>query len=382
MNKFKMPHISLGKRSILYISIGLIVAPILIITALNFFGADDSSPKEIYDLSPYPVEVQAVRVSSIVNRASAVGTLIADQSVTIRPEVSGKIKSVLFEGGTYVKAGDPLVEIEDELYKAQLKEAEGGLAFAKVQYERASRLVAGKAGSIREKDRAYSELLQAEARYETAKIKLDNTVVRAPFDGVVGLKEYSVGAFIEERTELVSFVDVDPIKVDFRLPGIYLKSISKGQKIKVKVDGFPNKKFEAEIEAIDAKVDPHAHSIAVRAAIPNESGLLKPGLFARLKIVIGQKENVLVVPESAVTVSGEISYLFKVVEGKYKGKKISIAAKTAVVAGLSEGGNVEIIRGVHEGDQIITVGVTKIRDSFPVRIIQPEEESSDSSDEE
>ncbi len=295
---------------------------------------------------------------------------------------SGKIKSVLFEGGTYVKAGDPLVEIEDELYKAQLKEAEGGLAFAKVQYERASRLVAGKAGSIREKDRAYSELLQAEARYETAKIKLDNTVVRAPFDGVVGLKEYSVGAFIEERTELVSFVDVDPIKVDFRLPGIYLKSISKGQKIKVKVDGFPNKKFEAEIEAIDAKVDPHAHSIAVRAAIPNESGLLKPGLFARLKIVIGQKENVLVVPESAVTVSGEISYLFKVVEGKYKGKKISIAAKTAVVAGLSEGGNVEIIRGVHEGDQIITVGVTKIRDSFPVRIIQPEEESSDSSDEE
>ncbi len=371
----------MNKRKLTYISGALVLVPV-IAASIFYFMADREAG--LGGLEAMSVEAQEVRRGAIVRRITAVGTLVADQRVVIHPEISGKIKRVVFEGGEPVKQGDPLVEIDDEHYKAQLKEAEGILNFAKLQYDRATKLVAKSAGSVREKDKTYSELLQAEAKYDLAKLRMNNTVVRAPFDGVVGLKEYSVGAFVDERTELLDIVDVDPIKVDFRVPASFIKSISKGQQMKVVVDGFREKVFEAAIESIDAKVDPHAHSILVRAAIPNKSGLLKPGLFARLKLVVGSKEGVLIVPESSVLTTGDESYLYRIVDIKFHGKKILVAVKTRVITGISEGGNLEITRGVREGEQVVTVGLNKVRHEQPVRIVEAvvEDNAEDDEDDE
>ena len=369
----------MDKRKIAYISFFLVIIPTVLLIGYYFLGV---GKKDQLAYEGVAVEAQAVRRGSIVRRIAAVGTLVANQSVTIHPELSGKIKRILFEGGSFVEADTPLVEIEDEFYKAQLKEADGILKFAKLQYERAVRLLEKSAGALRDKDKASSELQQAEAKYDLAKLKMDNTIIRAPFEGVVGLNEFSVGALVDERTELLDIVDIDPIKIDFRLPATFLKSISKGQSFQLTVDGFKDEVFEAKIEGIDAKVDPHAHSIAIRASIPNKSGILKPGLFARLKVVVGVKDNVLIVPESSVITTGDDSFVYTVHEITEAGEKRLISMKTPIDTGLSEGGNLEIIsgRGVKEGVKIITVGINKVQHGQYIRLVDPTEEIEDTED--
>ncbi len=242
------------------------------------------------------------------------------------------------------------------------------------------RLVAKKAGPLKLFEKAQADLQQAEAAHDLATIKLDNTIIRAPFEGVVGLKNISQGMYVNEQTELVTIVDVDPIKMDFRLPATHLKVISKGQQIKVTIDGFENKIFRAIIESIDAKVDPAAHSIAVRAVISNKDGLLKPGLFGRVRIVVGSKDNTLLVPEAAVLSSGEEEYIFRIVDLPSEGTIVPTAIKTTVTTGLSEAGSIEIVRGLNEESMVITVGQSKIRHGYPVKIV-PDIETADEDDE-
>lgn len=316
------------------------------------------------------VEAEKVRRGSIVRRITAVGTLIAEKKVVIRPEISGKITKIFFEGGTPVEANAPLIEIDDRMYRAQVKEAEARFELTKSEYSRSAKLAEKSAGTLKNLEKSAAELKTAEAQLDIAKIKLANTVIRAPFAGVVGLKDVSVGTFVDERTDLLTLVDVDPILLDFRLPGSNLKVISVGQTVNVTVDGFENKVFKAVISAIDAKVDPAAHSIAVRASIPNKRGLLKPGLFARVRVVTGAKDNALLLPESSVLSRGDEEYVYRVVDVPFEGVVAPRAMKTFVTTGLSESGTVEIVKGLKEGDLVVTVGQAKIRPGYPVRIVE------------
>lgn len=320
------------------------------------------------------VEVEKVRTGSIVKRVNLVGTLDADNEVMIHPEITGKIKKVNFTEGAYVNQGDVLVEIEDGAYQAKLKDAEARYQLAKLEVERQTSLASANAGALKNKQKAEADFLQSEAAVEVAKLELDHCKIKAPFAGYIGLKSFSVGALVDQRTELLTIVDVDPITVDFRVPATYLRSISKGQEVKVTIDSYPDQLFKATVGALDPKVDVNANSVLVRGFIPNTDGKLKPGLFARVNMVVGSKDSALLLPESSVSTSGETSFVWQVVDAKTKaGQEVKISIKRPVVTGLSEAGIIEIARGLNEGDEVVTVGTSKVREQGPVKVVEDAE---------
>lgn len=304
------------------------------------------------------VEVEKVRVGSLTRTITAVGTLAANQSVTVRPQVHGLISKIYVKGGEEVKEGDPIFAIDDRTYKADLQQAEAKLALAKAEYDRVDKLAKSNFASAKTREKAVADLKVAEANVASTQTLLERTIVYAPFEGIVGLHQLSTGSPVNEQTDILTLVDVDPIKVSFRIPGNYIRFISVNQAVSIKVDGF-EKIFQGLIEGIDSIVDEAGHSIAVKASMPNKKGLLKPGLFARVDIVVGSKDNAIIVPEQAIEISGDDQYIYKVVDG--------IAFRVPVVTGIREGENIEVVRGLHPDDIIITVGQIKIRDGVPVK---------------
>jgi membrane fusion protein (multidrug efflux system) len=315
-------------------------------------------------LKSITIEAEAVRTASISRTITAVGTLRANQSVTVKPLVSGQVSKIHAEGGQEIKSGEAILSIDDRKYRNKLKEAEAKLAFAELEFNRYDKLAAQNLGKKKLHERAIADQKEAEALVDMAKKEIEDCVITAPFEGVISLNDISIGVSVNENTELFTIVDVDPIKIDFRIPAQYLQNISKGQSVHVVIDGFLDKKFEAYVEAIDAKVDPNSHTIAVRANIDNKSNLLKPGLFARIDLQVGSKDNAVVLPSSAVQVNGDEESVYKLTY--YPKENTFVAIRHPIVTGLQEADKIEVLRGVEPGDLVVTVGQLKIRDGAPV----------------
>lgn len=345
------------KRAPIVISIILILSAVLV--GWLIYSGTQKNTSEKRKFEGVAVEVERVRQGSLTKTITAVGSLVGNQSVKIRPEVHGLISKIHVTGGEEVKAGDPLFEIDARTFRAELKEAEARFSLAKAEYNRTEKLAASNFASGKSRDKVLSELQVAEAAVDNAKTKLERTVIYAPFEGIIGIHNLSIGSPINEQTELATLVDVDPIKIDFKLPADYLKNISVGQKINVKVDGYGDKSYKAIIESIDSTVEENGHSIAVRAVMNNKNGLFKPGIFARAEVVVGSKDDALIVPQSAIEISGDEEFLYKVIEG--------IAFRVPVATDIQEGENVDVVRGVNADDLVITVGQSKIRDGVPVK---------------
>ena len=320
------------------------------------------------------VEVERVRKGSIDRKISAVGSLAANESVVLKPEVSGTVTKIHFKGGDVVEKGDPLITIDDRRYKAQTKEVEAKLKLARINYERKKSLFEKSATAQAKLDEAQSQLAVAEAEADLARLKLSQTVVKAPFDGIAGLKMISIGDSVNEQKELLSFVDVDPMKIDFKVPGNYVQLLSIGQKVTIQVDGFGERKFKAKIDEIDARIDPQTHSLSVRASVSNKKGLLKPGLFGRVKLVAGTRDDTLLVPAAAVDISGDEEFVYRVV----KRRGYNVIEQVTVTAGLRTEDTIEIVQStLKEGDVLVVSGQVKIQDSSIVRPIGLEEDEDE-----
>lgn len=311
------------------------------------------------NLDKVSVEVEEVRTGSLTRTITAVGTLIANQTIVLKPEISGVIARIYVDGGEMVNKDMPLFEIDDRLYKSEVKDCEAKLKFATLELKRAKQLASTNFGSTQKHDDAQGKYLIAEAACDAANAKLEKTIIRAPFQGVVGLHSLSIGAHIGPDREIATLVDINPIKVDFKIPAEYIRFISLGQKINVIVDGFGERKFLGLLAGIDSKVDPLAHSINIRALMANKENLFKPGMFARIQLVVGSKDNTVLIPENAIESSGDQEMVYKVIDG--------LAFQVPIITGIREGENVEILRGLQPDDHIVTVGQSKIRDGTPVR---------------
>lgn len=357
MNFFRKQQILtlLKEHRVLAILLGLIIVGAFAIIIKEFFL---SEPKNRRQMKGVTVEVEYVRKASLTKRITTVGTLTANQIVTVKPQVNGLISEIKVQGGSEVVANQPIMQIDDRQFKSNLKEEEAKLILAKAVHDRASKLLEKKFGPVKSYDEALANLKAAESRVEIATKRVEDSLIQAPFEGIISLNNISIGAPVNEQTELFTIVDVDPMKLDFRVPAEYLKYISVGQTLTIVIDGFEDEPFSGTVEAIDAKVDPHAHSIAVRANLRNEKRMLKPGLFARVDLVVGSKDDALVVPLSAVESSGDEEYVYKVFNG--------VAYRFPVTTGIQEGDNIEIVRGLQDEDTVVTVGQNKIRDGIPV----------------
>jgi membrane fusion protein, multidrug efflux system len=281
--------------------------------------------------------------------------------VVVRPEIAGRIAEFKFDEGQRVKKGDPLVLLDDTVWRAAVEQAQAALWLAQSNYARAVDLLNRKAGTTKARDEAMAELRADQASLELAKARLDKTVLKAPFDGVVGLRKASVGDFIDVGKDIVNLEQIDPLKVDFRVAEVYVGAVKPGQNLQLGVDAFAGDRFDGEVYAIDPLIDESGRSILLRARLPNQDGRLRPGMFARISLVLNEREDAIQVPEQALVPQGQDQFVFKVVDGK--------AAFTKVKVGIRRDGMAEIVEGLSPGDQVVTAGQLKIRDGAPVKAV-------------
>ncbi|MEY3187304.1 MAG: hypothetical protein RL675_1131, partial [Bacteroidota bacterium] len=232
------------------------------------------------------VEAIVVKPGTISKRITTVGKLHANEFVTLRAEMQGRIKEIVFKEGSMVNKGDVLIRFEDEELQAELTKAEADVEYRQVRFARFESLQAKGLGRGTEYDQERGQLNMAKAAVDVAKAKLAKATIYAPFEGKIGLIDVSVGAIVDGQKELVTLVDFDPMKIDFKIPEKFIHDIGVGQTAEVKLDSIPGQIFQATVEAIDSRVDPQTHSIAVRATIPNADGKLQTGLFGSIGVIV------------------------------------------------------------------------------------------------
>jgi len=312
-------------------------------------------------MPPMPVEAVPVKVGAVSRTVTAVGSLLSNESVVIRPEVAGKVAEIAFQEGQAVKKGALLIKLDDSVARATLAQAQASIAFSRAELNRAEELFRQNTGPARNREQAQAKLQADEAAVQLAKAQLEKMTLTAPFDGVLGLRKVSVGDVIAAGKDIVNLEAIDTLKLDFRVPEAYLPAVKAGQTLNVAVDAFPGRTFEGNVIAIDPLVDVNGRAVAIRARVANTDGALRPGLFARVRLTIDEQPNAVLVPEQAIVAFGNNQFVFKVVEGK--------VAQTPVKLGERRNAEVEITSGLKPGDVVVTAGQLKIRDGAPVAVV-------------
>lgn len=309
----------------------------------------------------FAMAVEIARVASVRldDEVSAVGSLKSVDSVVLRPEVTGRVAAIRFSDGQKAAKGAVLIELDAQTQAAEMQQAMANLGLAQANLKRNEELFQKKFVSQRALDETRAQLKVQEASVALASAKLGKMSLRAPFAGVVGLRSVSVGDYVKEGQELVNYEGVATLKVDFRLPEMHLTKLAKGQRVELVSDAMPGRRFAATVDAIDPLIDANGRSLAVRAKLDNADGTLRPGMFVRVRLVFGSRENILTVPEQALVPAAQGISVFVVVDGKAK--------QTPVKTGQRRAGSVEIVEGLQANDSVVTAGQLKLRDGASVK---------------
>ncbi|WP_460823780.1 efflux RND transporter periplasmic adaptor subunit [Lysobacter olei] len=314
-----------------------------------------------------PVETVTLQPQVLQGGLQTVGSLRADESVVVRPEVGGRVTRIHFTEGGRVTAGQPLFTLDGSLAQASLNEAAANLENSRRAVARAEQLSGQKLIAQSDLDKARAQFGVDQARVASARTALSKMTLRAPFSGQVGLRNVSVGEFVNVGQDLVTLVKLDPIEVDFSVPETALTQLRNGQKINITVDAFAGDAFGGQVVAIDPVIDPNSRSAKLRAQIPNPDFRLRPGQFAKLQLDTGTgNAQALMVPEQALMQDGDTRFVYIVVDGKAK--------KTTVRTGTRTPGLVQVVEGLKAGDVVITAGQAKpmMHDGMAVMSLPPQ----------
>jgi membrane fusion protein (multidrug efflux system) len=323
---------------------------LLIVPALAF--AQAGGPPFI------PVNMMKVAATPVSNTVNAVGALIAEDSVMMRPEIDGRIDRLLFKEGQPVKKGAVLVVLDSAEQRARLSAAQADMKLAQSRFRRSEELVAQNFISRQALDEARANLDILRARLRQEQVALDKTVIRAPFAAVAGLRQVSPGAYVNKGDDLIRLDALGNLKLEVPVPETYLPLVRIGLPINLTVDALPGQRFSGTVHAIDPVVDPVSRNVRVRARIANPAGTLKPGMFARATADLGGKTRAILLPEQVIVPRPDGSYVFLAVGGKAELRKVTL--------GKREPGRVEIVSGVAAGDTVVLDGQIKLRPGVPV----------------
>ena len=318
-----------------------------------------------------PVAVEAVTVRKVALRddADAVGSLKSRQSVMLRPEVGGRITQLNFHDGQRVRRGQVLVQLDDQLPRAQIQQSQAELSIAQANHKRNQELVAQGFISQRSVDESAANLEVAQAKLALAQATAQRLKIVAPFDGIAGIRGVNVGDYLKDGADIVNIEDLAAVYVDFRLPERLQSKVRPGQTAQVTFDALPGVRYAALVQAISPQIDADGRAIAVRGCIDNRRLQLRPGMFARVTTVFSERSDARVVPEEAIVPDGSSPYVLKVVEGKEPGSKVT--RRTPVQLGVRSPGWVEILDGLSAGDLVVTAGQQRIRkDGTEVRVVE------------
>jgi membrane fusion protein, multidrug efflux system len=322
---------------------------------------------------PPSVESTKVEIMKLTDDTQAVGSLKSRQGVTLRPEVSGRITQLNFKDGESVKKGQLLVQFDDQLQLAQVKQSQAELSIALANHKRNQELVSQNFISKRSLDESAANLEVAQAKLSLSQATASRLKITAPFDGMTGIRTVNVGDYLKDGGDIVNIEDIAAVFVDFRLPERFQTKVKKGQKAQVDMDALPGRKFTAVIQAIDPLLDANGRSVGVRACIDNRQNQLRPGMFARVNTVFSERENAVVVPEEAIVPQAGKQFVIKLVDGADKGtdKETKTTQRVEVKVGIRKPGKVEILEGLAEGDEVVTAGQQRVqKDGTSVKVVE------------
>jgi membrane fusion protein (multidrug efflux system) len=321
---------------------------------------------------PMTVEIAPVRTGVVFEKAEAVGTARANESVTITAKQTGFVSSFTFDEGQPVKAGQILVELETRERKADVDQARNDLDQARAtrddarqKLERARQLKATGAitqAKVDELDQllrgAEARVRSAEARTRSLDARLDDVRIVAPFDGRVGMRQVSVGALLQPGTAITSLDDLSRIKLDFSIPENFLGKLRPGLPVFARSSAYVGRVFEGTVAVVDTRVDPVTRAVRVNALFENRDESLKPGMFITVELALERRENALLIDEEALVPEGARQYVFVVRDNR--------AIRVEVKLGNRQQGSVEVVEGLKAGDQIIVRGTSRVRPNQPV----------------
>lgn len=341
----------------IFASLSLLTAP-GVLCAAAYAQGPGSGPK-----GPVPVIVSAAALKPFSDQVEALGTTKANETIAVTADTSEKIAAIHFEDGQAVRKGDLLVTLDKDEEEAQLRSAEAQMSEAESAYNRAKNLQDSSALSKGTLQERLAALKQSEASVEAIRARLAKLSIAAPFDGVLGLREVSVGALIQPGDKITTLDDLSQIKVDFDVPAVHLSSLEPGLKIVGKVDAFGHREFRGEVRTINTQIDPVTRTVRVRAVLPNNDLQLKPGLLMTIVLLVKEREALLI-PEESLVKRGNKNFVYVVASEEGK----TLARQKEITIGARKPGDVEVLSGLAQGDQVVTHGVNKISDGAEVSI--------------
>lgn len=315
-----------------------------------------------------PVEVALARHGTVIDEIEAVGTTRARQSIDVAASVPGRVRHIAFTEGQRVAAGELLLELDAERERAEVREAGATVEDVRRQLERARQLFERRTVPEARIEELEAQLAVAEARLAAAQSRLDDRQVRAPFAGVVGLSEVSVGSYVAADDVLTTLDDLSVVELDFAVPERLFGAVRRGQRVEASSIAYDGVAFEGVVTSVGTRIDPATRAFRVRAEIPNPDDRLPDGLFMTARLFLAERDGVVLVPEAALVTEGRRRYVFVVHDDR--------AARVEVEIGRRLDGEVEITAGLAAGTPVIVKGQQALSDGQPVRVVDPEPATS------
>ncbi len=324
-------------------------------------GGADAAPSGPSESSKATiVEIVELEPELLRNIVEIPGQLTAEMTVELEPEIEGVIETIEFAEGHRVGAGQVLLRLRDHEQRARLREAEAERGLAAAVYRRTQRLARSNVSSEAQLERALAELEVARSRVEAAKVELERTLIRAPFEGEMGDLKVAPGDRVTPDDELVRIDALDRLQLVFTLPEIAVGLVEPGIPVTIRVAPYPERRFDGEVYFVSPTLDPAARRLLIKAWMPNPDHLLRPGLFAEIEAEIERREGALLVPESALLHGIDGTFVWRV-DGEERAERVPVEV------GLRNAGRVEIVGGLAAGDRVVATGIHKVDPGARVR---------------
>jgi membrane fusion protein, multidrug efflux system len=344
----------------------IIVLAAAALAAWLWFGGSPTSgtPQQssVQDRPPVAVVMVEAVARQIVDEVEALGTTRAREAVEITPRISSVVTAIHFREGDRVEAGKVLVELDNAEERASLAEAQARVIDSRAQFRRSRELLESKTVSESQVQQLEATMNADEARLRAAEARLEQTLVRAPFAGQVGLREISPGGLVNPGNVITTLDDTSRVRLDFTVPENFLGVLEAGQQIVARSVAFEGRNFEGRVATINTRVDPITRAITIRADLPNDDGLLKPGMFLTVRLAGPSRER-LVIPEAALVPEGDRQFVYTVRDER--------SWRTDVVVGRRMRGEVEILEGLHAGDLVVVEGTQRVAHGGRVSAADP-----------
>ncbi len=308
-----------------------------------------------------PVSAIVIKPETIAHRVLATGTVLANEEVDLRSEASGKIERIFFSEGSRVKKGDVLLKINDSELQAQKTKAESQRRLAQDKERRRKQLVEKQGISPEDYESALNELNGLNAEIQLIQARIEKTELKAPFDGIIGLRYVSEGSYVDPTIRIANLQNLQNVKLDFAVPEKYVSAVRKGQSVYFRVSGR-NERFEGTILAVEPKIDQVTRNVLLRAICANSQGRIMPGAFAEVELVLEQVEGAVMVPTQALVPDLEGQKVYVCRGG--------VAQEVRVQIGLRTESKVQVTQGLAPGDTLLTTGLLQVVGGSPLKLVE------------